>query len=374
MKFLKAVLILSGLIIGAGMFAIPYSFAQAGFWLSITEFIILSGFVLFLHIIYSEIVLHTEQQHRLPGYIKTYLGNNAYCFTTFSSLFGVTGTLLIYSILGSSFITNILKIVGWESVSNLQPIIIISILSLLVGVITLFSLDKEALINGLLTFLLIGFIIFLIVRLLPNIQITNFTPSNFNNVFLLYGVLLFALNGVTAVPEVITILNKNKRLTRWAIILGSLIPALLYFLFSLSMVGNYGAATSQDAISGLSNLNNKSMLIIGNMVGLLSILTSFIVLSLNMQSLLVLDLKFNKKIAWLLVSFSTIFLYTIGLNDFIKIMSFVGTIFGGIDTLLLVGCFYKIKTQNGNKLSWWSYSWKIAVITLIIVGIIGSLV
>ena len=372
MRFITAVLILSGLIIGAGMFAIPYAFAQAGFWLGVTEFIILSGLILLVHIIYSEIVLNTQPLHRLPGYIKIYLGHNAYKLTVFSVLFGTIGSLLIYAILGSDFIINILKITNPGYINDSSGIIIVTILSLTVGIITLFKLNKEALINGILTAILIIFILFLIVRLWPTVQLSNFAPTNFNNTFLLYGILIFALNGASAIPEVVTILKKNKKSTRLAVIIGSLIPAVIYFLFTFVMAGNQNAFNHPNAITSLSNSNNQLMPIVGNIVGFLAVFTSFIVLSLNLQSLLILDLKFNKWLAWFAVSFSSIFLYKLGLYDFTSIMGYMGTIFGGLDIILLILCFHKLKTLNGNKLTLWSHIWKITVVVLIIIGIAQS--
>ena len=40
--FFEAVLMLAGMIIGVGMFAIPFSFAAAGFWLGAAELAVLA--------------------------------------------------------------------------------------------------------------------------------------------------------------------------------------------------------------------------------------------------------------------------------------------------------------------------------------------
>ena len=72
-KEIQAVLMLSGMIIGVGMFAIPFSFSTAGFWLGTLELCVLALAILAVHLCYAEVVLHTNERHRLPGYVRRYM-------------------------------------------------------------------------------------------------------------------------------------------------------------------------------------------------------------------------------------------------------------------------------------------------------------
>ena len=65
MKFLEAVLILSGMIIGVGMFGIPFSFVSVGFWLGALELLVIAGAMTWLHLLYGEVVLKTPQPHSM---------------------------------------------------------------------------------------------------------------------------------------------------------------------------------------------------------------------------------------------------------------------------------------------------------------------
>ena len=103
-RFLEGVFVLSGMIIGVGMFAIPFSFAAAGFWLGAAELVVLTCIVVILHLLYGEIVLATPEFHRMPGYVRVYLGRRAETVSWASTIFGITGTLLAYLIAGSLFL------------------------------------------------------------------------------------------------------------------------------------------------------------------------------------------------------------------------------------------------------------------------------
>ena len=105
MRYIEAILMLSGMIIGVGMFGIPYAFAASGFWLGTVLLVVLTAIAVFLHLLYGEIVLHTHGVHRMPGYARIYLGENAAALAWFSALFDGVGSLLAYAILGAVIIS-----------------------------------------------------------------------------------------------------------------------------------------------------------------------------------------------------------------------------------------------------------------------------
>ena len=70
----------------------------------------------------------------------------------------------------------------------------------------------------------------------PNINFSNLTHYNTPNFFFPFGVVLFALLGFTSIPEMrIEILGQERKFKK-AIILGTLIPVILYTLFTFIFV------------------------------------------------------------------------------------------------------------------------------------------
>ena len=70
----RAIAMLCGTVIGAGVLGIPYVIAQAGFLVGLLSILVLGLAVLFLNLFIGEIVLRTPGNHQLPGYAEKYLG------------------------------------------------------------------------------------------------------------------------------------------------------------------------------------------------------------------------------------------------------------------------------------------------------------
>jgi len=99
-----ALMTLLGVMIGAGIFGLPYVVAKAGIIPGLFYFLVLGGVVLLLHLFFGEIVLRTQGKHRLIGYAQRYLANPGKILITCSTILGISGTLLAYVILGGNFL------------------------------------------------------------------------------------------------------------------------------------------------------------------------------------------------------------------------------------------------------------------------------
>lgn len=327
---IRAILLLSGMIIGAGMFAIPFSFAQTGFWLGAAELAVLSAVVLGLHLLYAEIVLATPQFHRMPGYVRRYLGRVPAALSWVSSLFGIAGTLLAYLIVNTIFLQTIAAYGGMNAPSLWWVGILVGV----IAVITFFPLKREATINSVLTTFEIAFIVILPLFLLSHVFAANVMGIHAEHLFVPFGVLLFALSGGSVIPDMITVLGRNRRKVRLAVVIGSLIPTLLYFFFAYAVVGVTGSATSAEAIAGLERALGGNVAWWASIAGFLAVLTSYIALSANMQAMLRLDMGVPRRAAWFAASALPPVLYLVGFQNFIAIISVVGIFAFGIDGAL----------------------------------------
>lgn len=369
LKTIKASLILAGMIIGVGMFGIPFSFASSGFWLGALELVFLSAVVTSLHLLYGEIVLKTDGFHRLPGYIKIVVGKKSSALAWFSAVFGISGSLLAYLLVGSIFLSNIISGFGVKS----ERLIWIVFLSAAVAAITYFPLKKESFINAILTIFLIIFAFFLTFFLLPKVDLVNLKGFNARNIFMPYGVLLFALSGGIVIPDIITITGREKRRARSAIIIGTLLPAILYLFFAAAVIGISGGNVSEETLAGLKSVAGGKIFILGSIVGFLAVITSFIAAGKNFQEMLRLDVKMPRLAAWFIVSLLPISLYAAGLQNFISVISAVGAIGIGVDSGLIIAANRKLRRNESMRTSVFSCVWKAAICIIISLGVFYEL-
>lgn len=369
MKFIEAVFILSGMIIGAGMFGIPFSFVKAGFWLGTIELFILAAVILFVHLLYGEIVLSTKELHRLPGYVRTYLGPGAAHLSWASAFFGILGTLLAYVILGSFFLHEIFKFFGAGVNENFTALFVV----ILGALITFFPLKKEALVNGVLTALLIGFIIFLVVFLLPRAALENLSGFHFQNTFVPYGVLLFALSGAVVIPDLITFLGRDRLRARRAIMTGTLLPAVIYFLFAFAVVGALGIKVSEEAIHGLGLVWGERFVLLGSVIGFLAVFTSYIALNASFQALLTIDFRMPRVLSWTGSTLLPLLLYFSGFRNFLSVIGTVGAIGVGIDSFLIIATYRRMRHNQGVTHHKFFSLWQIGLYGMISIGVIYEL-
>ncbi|MEM4244580.1 MAG: aromatic amino acid transport family protein, partial [Candidatus Nanoarchaeia archaeon] len=94
----RAVAILIGTIVGAGILGIPYVVYKAGFWTGMLMIVALGIALLLLHLYLGEIALRTKQKHQLAGYAEKYLGGWAKKLMFLTMLIGSYGALTAYII------------------------------------------------------------------------------------------------------------------------------------------------------------------------------------------------------------------------------------------------------------------------------------
>jgi len=342
-NFLYGTAILIGTIIGAGIFGIPYGVAQSGFLIGAIFLLVLTIISTLMHLIFGEIVCRTKGKHRLVGYANRYLGKWGKRIITFSLLISFYGALLVYIILGGKFLSTIFSSsLGGSSFVYSLIFFIIGILAVFKGL----ALTKKLELFMSLFLIIVIFLIFF--SGFSHLDINNLKFINLKNFFLPYGIILWALGGSVAIPEMMEALKMDGKRFKKAIIIGTLIPAGLYFLFMFAVVGITGLTTSPEAIDGLVPYLGKAIIILGAVFGALAGMTSFFILGISLKKLFWYDYKMNKNLSWFLVCSIPLAGFLLGLREFIPIISFLGVILGAVEGTVIILIYTKVK-RMGNR-------------------------
>ena len=350
--FFYALFTLVGTIIGVGFFALPFVTAKVGILTMLFYFLVLGIIVIIVHLLFAQIVVKTKGTHRLPGYAEIYLGNKGKIIASISSILGLYGALLSYLIVGGSFINSLP--LPFLSNSLLFSVFFFFCLG---AIFIYFGISSIAKIEVLAFFLFLGalFLILAEGQVFWNLKnLFNFQPSFF---FLPYGVLLFSLWGAALVPEVAEMLKRDKKLTKRAITGAISLSAFIYLFFIILITGICGEMTSKDAISGLEYFFSDFILAILLSFGILACFTSFITLGLTLKKVFWYDFKMKRDIAWFLACFLPLFLYLLGVKDFIKVISIAGGIMLALDAILVILIYLKLaeKESWGPRLAFRKY-------------------
>jgi len=338
-----AIAILSGTIIGAGIFALPYITLKVGVWVMLGYFLILGALVFLIHLFFGELSLKTPDFKRLPGFAKFHLGNWGEKVAYISTILGIFGAILAYLIIGGEFLTELLSPIFGGGSNILYTLLYFSLGASLIffGIRAISKIEFW----GLILFFFVLILMFF--RGFPQIQIQNLFPaSDFSKFFLPYGPILFSLWGATLIPEVEEMLGKEKHLLKKVIAISILIPVLIYLFFIFLILGITGNQTTETALSGLKNFLGGGMVSLAFFFGVLTTFTSFITLGLTLRKVFWYDLKIEKNLAWAITCFVPLFLFLIGIKSFIPVISFLGGVMLGVDGILILLMYQKISEKK----------------------------
>ena len=99
----------------------------------------------------------------------------------------------------------------------------------------------------------------------------------------------------------------------------------------------------------IPSAKGEKILIIGNLFSIFSMATAFLGLGFALREMYHHDYKMNRNLSWFLTSFVPLGLVVIGINNFIVIISLVGSLVAGIDGILIISMWLKAKKFGKRK-------------------------
>lgn len=364
-----AIATLTGTIIGAGILGIPYVFSKAGFIVGVVDLIVLGVMILFLNLYFGEVTLRTKTRHQLPGYAEKYLGKNGKILMLISSLVFLYGALIAY-ILGEGQVISFV-LFGTTTFSILFSMIFFFVM-LPIVYFGIKALEKGETFGLIVVSLIILIIFFVFV---PKINPINFAFVSSNPVmwFMPYGVILFSFLALSALPEVREELQGQEKKMKKSIIIGSLIPIVLYLLFVIAVYGFSGQSTPEIATIALGRLPS--------LLAIFTMFTAFCAIGIALKELYIYDLKMKHDSAFALAFFPvfiiSFFLMILNKADFIKTISIIGGVAGGLAGILVLFMLKKAKEKSERKPEYSiPLNWPIIIILslIFIAGIIYQIV
>ncbi|NQV11918.1 amino acid permease [Candidatus Uhrbacteria bacterium] len=367
-KSRKAIEMLIGAVVGVGLFGIPFAFVQAGFWIGMIYLIVLGFVAITLAMMFAEVIMQIPGRHRMYGYVQKYFGKKWGVVAALTVMGSTWGGLVAYVLVGGEFTFALLSpYIGGSLFTYQLSFLLIGFLVALRG-LAFVARTESYLVAALVTVILI-----IVARGAFDVDVNNYTMLSGNNVLLPYGVVLFALGGTNVIPELKDLLGRSSRKIRRAIPIGYLIIIALYAAFAFAVVGVSGADTTPESIIGLSDVLGPWILILGSVMGLLAVITSFIVLSVVLQDMIEFDFGTSRLIAWLITVSVPLVIFLSGARSFIEVMNFTGAVFGGMFGIFVIMMYLRVRERTCTSPAkcfaiskWISY----AILVLFVTGIL----
>ncbi|MFH0869982.1 MAG: aromatic amino acid transport family protein [archaeon] len=330
-RLFEAVATLVGCTIGAGILGIPYVVAKAGLLTGLVNIFLVGILFLIINLLLGEITLRTKGRHQLPGYAGRYLGRGGKILMFISVIIGDYGAITAYILGGGTALSSLLG-TG----------IILSGTLFFLFIAGLIYLGLEAIEDSemIATPILLGILLLFIVLAFLKIDHSNLSGFALPSFFMPFGVMVFAMVGTAAIPEMREELIAEKKNLKKAIIIGTLIPVVFYAVFAIAIVGVHGLGTGEIATMHISDIVGEDFAFLGELFAIFNMTTSFLAIGLALKEIFWYDFGLKKGTAWFLSCFVPYMLFLLlayfGIAGFITILEISGTVGGVITGSLII--------------------------------------
>lgn len=343
--FLTAVGVIAGMIIGSGVFALPYAVSRSGLGWSAVSALVAFFAILWIHLAYGEIVANSLREHRLPGYVRAHIGATFGRVESMTQIFAFNAILLVYAILGGKFIATIF--------GNVSGLFSVAVLDGRANGWTLLFFAAAAAVFLFGTIRTIGFLNFILsMPLVAATLLISWLALQYGSLqsvigisggtpFFSFSVFMFSLAGLSVIADAKGVfsakqLYDNSRGLRSAIVAGTTLPFALYVLFIVSVLAlSYGVVT-EEALEGLRPAVGDGVVRVGALVGLLAVFTSYLALGYDLRKIYELDMRFPPLLSMSLVVAVPLLFFIAGLVNFVALMSLVGGLFVALDGIFVI--------------------------------------
>ncbi len=331
----KAISIVVGTIIGAGVLGLPYVVSFTGFLTGAIIIVVVYVIMVLLGMMMSELSLKNPG-HQLVDVSGRYLGTPGRFLALVFMLASIMAALSAYYV-GLTRITN--SIFG----SGYGPI----------GAYILFALLVPTAIRGLkladnvelvMSVVMLAIIIVIIAALAPMGDASRLMTISSAGAVKVFGVATFALYGHIVIPEVVEEVGRDSRRAGKAVSIGIAIPAVVYIAFTAAMLSVF-ERPPQVATIGLSSIS-ETLWWLGIGFAALAIASSAVGNALVLRDIIVQDFKLHPALAAIGVCLPSLML--LSKAGFAELLSIAGAI--GIGGLCIIMSLSYIKGGDRRSL------------------------
>ncbi|MDP3947432.1 MAG: aromatic amino acid transport family protein [bacterium] len=363
--YVLPVSLLSGTIIGAGVFSLPFVFTAGGWLTALGYLAAFGGVFVLIHLMYADVMFSTDNAaHDFVGYARRYLGAWAGRIAFLMTVVGMILALTIYLVLSASFSAILLP-------NQPQGALVLFFWAL--GSLLMFlPVRGMAALEALAVLVIVGIVGIVAAKGLPHIdRLASVRPLDLRYLFLPFGPVLFSYAGRVAIPSLLSYL-KGEGLpplhARKIIMWGTVLPGVVYLLFAAGVIG-LSNVVSEDAVSGIVGLSPTLLGTVGVLV-LASLLSSYFVVGVSVIRILEKDLRLSRLASGTLVIASPVLLYAAGLQNFLVLVGISGGVFIALEGVFIALMWRKAHEKQVPLLL--SPRWKKAVWALTLVFIAGA--
>lgn len=344
-RLIGGILLVSGTTIGAGMLALPIVTGFAGFWPSMALFIVYWLYMTFTALLMLEVNLWMEEHTNLITMAKRTLGRGGKIASWVIYLF------LLYTLTtaylaggGPIFLEAFESMTGWKPPVWMTPFPLLIIF----GFFVYQGARSVDYVNRLLMFGLAVSYVLMVSFLTPHVEPALLKHADWGMIWIAVSIVSTSFGFHIIIPTLTDYLHRDVRQLRWVLIIGSLIPLVVYIsweLLTLGIVPLHGVSSLTEGYQkGLDGatvlgmyLGSTELSLLARLFSLFAIVTSFLGVSLSLRDFLADGLNIEKTakgrlVLYLLTFVPPLVITLIDPRAFLNALEYAGAF--GVVTLL----------------------------------------
>lgn len=290
-NLISGIALVAGTSVGGGMLGIPYVTSSIGFLPACFITIVVWAFMLCTGLLFLEATLASPSGANVFTITEKSLGFKWKLFTGFTFLFLYYSFMVAYF---SGIIPTITSLVHNFTQITLPPWGALSIFLLIFGSIVALGLSFVDKINFVLMIGLICSFTFIIGSSSGYVQIENLKSSNWPSMIFATPILFGAFGYHNIIPSLADYFDRKKSVLYYSIILGTIIPLIIYLLWQWSIIGilpknilSSGGKESANIINLVQKITKNNYLsVVGQAFWFFCIVTSFLGVSFSLMDFL----------------------------------------------------------------------------------------
>lgn len=283
-KLLSGSLLIAGTSVGAGMLGIPAVTIESGFIPGVLSSFMVWAFMLITGLLLLEVAIKMPQSSNILSITKHYLGNAGRYFAGGMFIFLYYCLIVAYIAGGSPLLAGLMP---QSTPLSMQYVVF----SCIIGTVVYCGVKWVDKVNILLSLLMLLFFAFMFFGGSSAVTTSRLTePAQYSKLFLAVPILFGAFGYHNVVPTLCDYLERDKKVLRLSLIVGTLLAMCIYTTWQYLIIGSIDSAVLKQAvaegrtvISALEHATgNPSLFLFGKWFGALALVTSVLGVSLSM--------------------------------------------------------------------------------------------
>jgi tyrosine-specific transport protein len=339
------VLLVAGTTIGAGMLALPVVTGFAGFIPSISLFVLYWIFMTFTAFLMLEVNLWMGEHTNLITMAKKTLGRRGQIISWMIYLFLLYTLTTAYVAGGGYMLVDFIRqMTGWNLPGWIGPLPLLGIFGIFVykGARSVDYINRILMVGLVLTYLC------MIIFLSPHVQSDLLKHQQWDGLWMAVSIVSTSFGFHIIIPTLTDYLNRDVKQIKQVILIGSLIPLLVYISWEFLTLGIIPLKGVNGLFSGYEKgidgatlmgqlLNHSELSLLARLFSIFAILTSFLGVSLSLRDFLSDGLNIQKSrrgrfILYLLTFIPPLILTLTDPRAFLNALEYAGAF--GVVTLL----------------------------------------